>query len=193
MLKSQLKLTQQVINLTKSVRSLSVTSELDRQDPDSDAPGAPWFVRNFRWFCWIFLRFLESCNHSLIFVLALHFIVSNLASIGIYLAVFSKRQLVLQPLPYKPQFPGSKCKFWIRVKGYKKYKFNPAYYPTARGRHPVTWKVTKANKYKPVSPGNNAHNIPLFVNWGSQRYSSVRVNDPIHGEKYMYPHEITVI
>jgi len=106
MLKSKLKLTQQVIDLTKSVRSLSVSYGLDRQ-------------------------------------------------------------------------------------GYKKYKFNPAYYPQARGRHPVSWKITKANKYQPLSPGNNAHNIPLFSNWGSFRYSSIRVNDPIHGEKYMYPHEIS--
>ena len=35
--------------------------------------------------------------------------------------------------------------------------------------------------------------MPLFANWGSFRHSSLRVNDPIHGEKYMYPHEITVI
>ena len=78
------------------------------------------------------------------------------------------------------------------TKGYKKYPFNPAYYPTARGRHPVSWKITKQNRYKPLSTGNNAHNVPLFASWGSFRYSSVRVNDPIHGEKYMYPHEITV-
>jgi len=108
MLKSRLNLTQQVINLTQSVRSLSVSSGLDRQ-------------------------------------------------------------------------------------GYKKYPFNPAYYPQARGRHPVTWKITRLNRYKPFSKGNNAHNVPLFANWGSFRHSSLRVNDPIHGEKYMYPHEITVI
>ena len=44
-----------------------------------------------------------------------------------------------------------------------------------------------------VSTGNNAHNVPIFTNWGNYRSSSVRVNDPIHGEKYMYPHEIAVI
>ena len=37
MLKSRLNLTQQVINLTQSVRSLSVSFELDRQDQDSKA------------------------------------------------------------------------------------------------------------------------------------------------------------
>ena len=37
MLKSNLNLTQQVINLTQSVRSLSVSSGLDRQDQDSKA------------------------------------------------------------------------------------------------------------------------------------------------------------
>ena len=96
---------------------------------------------------------------------------------------------------FRPRpFPGSKVSlFWIHTKGYKKYPFNPAYYPQARGRHPVTWKITRGNRYKPFSKGNNAHNVPLFANWGSFRHSSLRVNDPIHGEKYMYPHEITVI
>ena len=92
MLKSQLKLTQQVINLTKSVRSLSVTSELDRQDPDSDRPE---ILDSFK-FSLILLKFfsvfLEPFNHSFIFELTLDF-VPNLASIGIYLAVFPKGSL----------------------------------------------------------------------------------------------------
>jgi len=79
----------------------------------------------------------------------------------------------------------------IDRQGYKKYPFNPAFYPQARGRHPVTWKVPGKNKFKPLSKANNAHNVPAFATWGSFRYSSVRVNDPIHGETYMYPHQIT--
>ena len=95
---------------------------------------------------------------------------------------------------YKNKGKKETSREYVRRSGFKRYSFNPNYYPKARGRMPLTKYLPESYPHKWVNPKmpNNAHNVPIFWRVNSPATEMVRTWDPLHGERFSYRTQLRV-